>query len=138
LLASACWPESQRCGTQELAAVNHSFAPLGLVRFPSLPHGLRRGLHYFAASRLGFHTFATVPREFSFRCFAALTDATPVFHRNFSSCQHFYSSLGPEMSRNRRGLAMVARFGPAYLMIQVAATHRRLKPRLMSLSLWHD
>jgi hypothetical protein len=85
LLASACWPESQRCGTQELAAVksNHYFAPLGLVRFLSLPHGLRRGLHYFAASRLGFLTFATVPREFSFRRFAALTDATPVFHRNF-------------------------------------------------------
>jgi hypothetical protein len=49
-------PESQRCGPQELAAVkfNHCFAPLGLARFLSLPHGLRRGLHYFAATRLDF------------------------------------------------------------------------------------
>jgi hypothetical protein len=31
---------------------DYSFAPLGLVDFPLLTHGLRRGLHSYAASRL--------------------------------------------------------------------------------------
>jgi len=34
------------------ACVECYFAPLGLVPFPTGTHGLRRGLHSYAASRL--------------------------------------------------------------------------------------
>jgi hypothetical protein len=78
---------------------------------------------------------------FSFRRFAALTGGTPVLHRDVASCKHFYSYVASRVLKNRMESAMVARFGPAYLMILSAAKHlpgQRLKPQLISLSLRHD
>ena len=78
---------------------------------------------------------------FSFRRFAALTGETPVLHRDVASCKHFYSCVASRALKNRMESAMVARFGPAYLMILSAAKHlpgQRLKPQLMSLGLRHD
>jgi hypothetical protein len=39
-------------GTLTSVCGSYSFAPSGLVLFPLSTHGLRRGLHSFAASRL--------------------------------------------------------------------------------------
>ena len=54
--------------------VRASFAPLGLGLFPTFPHGLRRGLHSYAASRLTFlrrfaaNIFVRGLRQLSFFC----------------------------------------------------------------------
>ena len=47
------YTSSSRCGPPAgVCIVDSSFAPLGLVPIPLSTHGLRRGLHSYAASRL--------------------------------------------------------------------------------------
>ena len=100
---------------------DHSFAPLGLVHFLSFPTAYALG--YIIPPLRGFEgRDARPPSKFFFLQTLLLQSRVRVL-------------------RNRRGLAMVARFGPVYLMIQVAATHlwgRWLKPQLISLGLRHD
>ena len=54
LLAAEVSSSCARAHTQGLKCVREdwSFAPLGLVGFPTSPHGSHRGLHSYAASRL--------------------------------------------------------------------------------------
>jgi len=42
---------------------NSSFAPLGLIGFPTFTHGLRRGLRSFAAPQLDLGAGLTVSRK---------------------------------------------------------------------------
>jgi hypothetical protein len=122
--------------------LHRSFASLGLVCFSILPHGLRRGLHSFAASRLRFLNFATSPWLYS--CAASRLDgrdARPPFEMRLVM-NHFYSTLRSDGLKNRMESAVVARSGPVYLMIQAVLKHlpvrQRLKPRLILRDLRHD
>jgi len=97
------------------------FARWGFVLF-YLPHGLRRRVHSYAATRL---------------------DGCPVLHRSTLSSNYFYSSPGLAALKNRMEAAMVAQSGAVYLMIRGVPRHlpgwqkQRLKPGLILLCLRH-
>jgi uncharacterized membrane protein YgcG len=63
----------------ETVRMSGSFAPLGLALLPLLTHGLRRGLHSFAASRL--KTDALRRQLFVLTCFFVLT--APLFSESW-------------------------------------------------------
>src|SRR4249920_2645492 len=63
---------------QDPVAVSGTFAPSGIALFPRLTHGLRRGLHSCAASRLKTNTLRTL---LFLVCFAVL--AAPLFAQSW-------------------------------------------------------
>jgi hypothetical protein len=72
---------------------NYSFAPLGLHNLPLFTHGLRRGLHSYAASRL------------------KIWSVTPPRRRNSSSHAHT-EALGVRTTLSPRWGCMIYHFSP--------------------------